>query len=340
MTTTSMGSPFFPSLRGLIDHGSPNEDWSLLDEILFETSQRVERDEEQQEIATTPVLVALPTLTSLGIGCGSNRIRSTVGPLASDIETETVKEGIKYFLYLDSLVEAEIGYQDKVVEQDDSNIGCEDASSDGNQSDAMIAAEMDDSGISLAFVDEVKGKAEGHLGIDDKGDDGENADEATRNEAPDSFTDGDDVDPVDSALAISTSDTVEGGYQLNRNDNNNIDTVEPAKEKLGGPNGKPESFVTRYASAQIEMETAKFLPSEGNENWKEIVADEGNADLTGTSERGKDSRQGIDEDNHANRVEIGAGEDAELIATTSKILSSDEEQSHGNLLCCLCNWSA
>ena len=73
MTTTSVGSPFFPSLRGLIDHGNPSEDWSLLDEILFETSQRVAKDEEQQQIANSPALVAIPTLTSLGIGSGSNR---------------------------------------------------------------------------------------------------------------------------------------------------------------------------------------------------------------------------------------------------------------------------
>lgn len=332
--TTSMGSPFFPSLRGLIDHGNPNEDWSLLDEILFETSQRVSRDEEQQQIATSSALVAMPTLASLGIGSGSNRIRNTVAPLASDIETETVKEGIKYFLYLDSLVEAEIGDQERGVELDD-DLGREDASSDGNQSDATIAAEMEDSGISLAFVDDVKGKTEeGRLGMDEEGDNEgdneENGKEATRNEAFDLSPFGYDVD---SAIAISTSvkDTIRG-YELNRNDNNNADTEERVKGKLEDPNDTISgSFVT---TAQIETETAT---SKESESWKEIV-NKGNADLTGKSERGKASRQGIEEDNDTNRVEIGAGEDAELIATTSKILLSDEQQSYGNLLCCLCNW--
>ena len=163
---------------------------------------------------------------------------------------------------------------------------------------------MDDSGISLAFVDEVKGKAEeGHLGMNDEGDNEENA-EATRNEAFHFYTVGDDVDPVavDSVLAISTSvmDTVKGGYELNRNDNNNVDTGGRMKEKLEDPNDKSGSFVTRHASAQIETEMAKFLPSKESENWKEIV-DEGNANLTGESEWGKESRQGIDEDNNANR---------------------------------------
>ena len=141
------------------------------------------------------------------------------------------------------------------------------------------------------------------MGINDEGDNEENV-EATRNEAFHVYTVGDDVDPVavDSVLAISTSvmDTVKGGYELNRNDNNNVDTGGRMKEKLEDPNDKSGSFVTRHASAQIETETAKFLPSKESENWKEIV-DEGNANLTGESEWGKESSQGIDEDNNANR---------------------------------------
>merc|ERR1712168_871600 len=102
--------------------------------------------------------------------------------MGSDIETETVKEGIKYFLYLDSLVEAEIGIQD-ISEEHNDDLGREDASSDSYQSDATIAAEIDDSGISLTFVDGGNGKAEeGHLGVNEKGEDGENANEATKNE--------------------------------------------------------------------------------------------------------------------------------------------------------------
>ena len=67
-TTVTRTRAFFPSLRGLIDSARVHEDdWSLLDEILCEI-----QDEEPPPIPTE-----FPTLTSLGIGSGSNRCVGT-----------------------------------------------------------------------------------------------------------------------------------------------------------------------------------------------------------------------------------------------------------------------
>ena len=82
-TTMTATTSFFPSLRDLIDgRNDPrisNDDWWLLDEILFETSQGAtggggeEREEEKEE--EPPMPTEFPTLTSLGIGAGSNRLK-------------------------------------------------------------------------------------------------------------------------------------------------------------------------------------------------------------------------------------------------------------------------
>lgn len=93
MATVTETTSFFPSLRNLINEGGNpllrNDDWWLLDEILFETSanaaasaedadaeavvgEEEEADgEEEEESPSLPT--ELPTLTSLGIGRGSNR---------------------------------------------------------------------------------------------------------------------------------------------------------------------------------------------------------------------------------------------------------------------------
>ena len=102
-TTTTTTSSFFPSLRGLIDQGRDllirNDDWLLLDEILFETSANAAEGREagaegrvagaegreagaegreagaEGEEGSARMPAQLPTLTSLGIGSGSNRCR-------------------------------------------------------------------------------------------------------------------------------------------------------------------------------------------------------------------------------------------------------------------------
>jgi len=127
-TTVTRTRAFFPSLRGLIDSARVQEDdWSLLDEILCETFG--------QEDEPPPIPAEFPSLTSLGIGSGSNRVRSTVGPLAAELETETVREGIKYFLYLDSLVEAEKG--------ESQDLGFVDEDDDGDKKDDEMEEEQE-----------------------------------------------------------------------------------------------------------------------------------------------------------------------------------------------------
>jgi len=66
-----------------------NEDW-LLDQV----ANRVGEDSS---------LGDFPSLASLGIGYGSNRIRDAMGPVAADIEAETVVEAIRLFCLLESI---------------------------------------------------------------------------------------------------------------------------------------------------------------------------------------------------------------------------------------------
>merc|ERR1711962_1744809 len=81
MTTTVTTTAFFPSLRERIDEGRDllgrNDDWLLLDEILFETSVSGSSfshlaAELEGERERPPMPTQFPSLKSLGLGSGSN----------------------------------------------------------------------------------------------------------------------------------------------------------------------------------------------------------------------------------------------------------------------------